>query len=81
MCNCFAKVNKKLVGYNGILEFNFLALPPRTMVSLCKVQPRGKKPPLMEATYCPFCGEKYKERGLAHIGRAASMTAGEGQGT
>jgi hypothetical protein len=37
------------------------------MISICKMAPRGKKPPLMEASYCPFCGSRYKERSAANI--------------
>lgn len=62
MCNCIEKVNEKLREYNGALETNWLAQPSRTLVSVYKVVARGKKPPLMEATFCPFCGEKHKER-------------------
>ena len=60
MCTCISKVNEKLAEYNGMLEFNFLADPPRAMVSVCKAKSRGKKPPLMEATFCPFCGDRYR---------------------
>lgn len=62
MCNCITKIDEKLAEYNGILEINLLANPSRALVSVCKRFPRGKKPPLMEASYCPFCGKKYKER-------------------
>ncbi len=70
MCKCIDKVNQKLVEYNAILETNLLAKPSRALISICKIAPRGKKPPLMEASYCPFCGEKYKEqrKSLAAIG-------------
>ena len=62
MCDCIEKVNELLKDRNGLLETNWLSSPARTMVSVCKLAPRGKKPPLMEATHCPFCGEKYPER-------------------
>lgn len=60
MCECFARVNEKFAEFNGALECNLMASPPRAMISVCKVNSRGKKPPLMEASYCPFCGRKYK---------------------
>lgn len=60
MCGCFKNVNEKLAEYNGQLEFNMLAAEPRAMISLCKVASASRrKPPLMEASYCPFCGKKY----------------------
>lgn len=62
MCGCMKLVNEKLAEYNGILEFNMLAATPRAMISICKIATRGKKPPLMEASFCPFCGRKYLER-------------------
>ena len=62
MCDCFDRVNAKLADHNGILETNILASPHRAMVSIGKRSPRGKKPPLMEATCCPFCGAQYKEQ-------------------
>ena len=65
MCKCFERVNEKLADYNGMLEFNFLADPPRAMVSVCKAKSRGKKPPLMEATYCPFCGGRYRDKRIS----------------
>ena len=69
MCNCIKKVNEKLAEYNGILVTNLLADPPRAMVDVCKIASRGKKPPLFEASYCPFCGAKYpkNKRELARI--------------
>lgn len=59
-CDCFSRVNAKLVAYNGILDFNLLASPPRAMLSISKLRTgERKKPPLMECSHCPFCGTKY----------------------
>lgn len=63
MCKCIERVDEKLAEYNGLLLTNWLANPPRAMISICKKNERARqKPPLMEAAYCPFCGTKYKER-------------------
>jgi hypothetical protein len=62
MCDCIDKVNVLLAERNGLLETNWLSNPARAMVSVCRKESRGKKPPLMEATHCPFCGDKYPER-------------------
>ena len=60
MCTCIRKVDAKLAEYNGLLVTNFLTDPPRAMISVCKkVERQRGKPPLMEASYCPFCGKKY----------------------
>lgn len=63
MCQCLDAVNAVLAEHNGCIEFNMLADPPRAMIAISKVKSKGKKPPLMEAAFCPFCGDKYSERG------------------
>lgn len=60
-CQCIKLVNEKLADYNGKLETNWLDNPPRALISVSKVVPRGKKPPYMTATFCPFCGAKYRD--------------------
>jgi hypothetical protein len=62
MCGCFDRVNSGLFEHNGFLEMNLLASPPRAMVAVGKRSPRGRKAPLLEASYCPFCGDKYKDK-------------------
>lgn len=61
MCDCISKVNKQLADYNGMVEFNMLSNPIRACLSVLKINPRGKKPPHFEATFCPVCGERYQE--------------------
>lgn len=59
-CNCIEQVNTKLAEHNGMLETNWLSSPPRAMISVVKrAGSDRKKPPLCEATFCPFCGRKY----------------------
>lgn len=75
MCDCIKRVNAKLADYNGVLETNLLANPQRVVLSTTKITSRGKRPPIFEASYCPFCGEKYKEkkrRSLAAAGAGAT---------
>jgi hypothetical protein len=63
MCKCIQIVNAQLVPYNGLVETNWLSNPARAMVSICKLVSKiNKTPPVMEATFCPFCGEKYPEK-------------------
>ena len=62
MCACFKRVNEKLKPYNGILESNLIASEPRVVISVCKLESKKhKKPPVLEATWCPFCGERYTD--------------------
>jgi hypothetical protein len=59
-CDCIARVNAKLAAFNGVLETNLLANPPRVVISLCKRETHNRqKPPIMEASFCPFCGNAY----------------------
>jgi hypothetical protein len=61
MCECIANVNDKLAEYNGTLETNLLSDPPRALISVCKRDTKvRRKPPLFEASFCPFCGEQYR---------------------
>jgi len=62
MCDCIKRINRALADHNAMLETNWLSDPPRAMISICKQASHGKKPPLMEATHCPFCGDKYPEK-------------------
>jgi hypothetical protein len=62
-CDCIDKVNANLAEYNGALETNMLADPPRALISVYKVSPRSRiKPPHVEATCCPFCGAAYQSK-------------------
>lgn len=63
MCKCFQEVNEKLRERNGQLNFNLLAPPDKQVVTIdvIKIKPRGQRPGILIAAFCPFCGEAYPE--------------------
>lgn len=71
MCDCIEKVEIELrkTGTNTMLDIpisfsgngNFNAM--RVTVSTCKRDDRKRNKPIrVFASFCPFCGEKYKEK-------------------
>lgn len=67
MCNCADEINEDLKPRNARLAFGFslnrgtgaLNVAP-ALIETEKIAPRGKKPPTVMATFCPFCGVKYE---------------------
>lgn len=59
MCECQNTTNEMLKKYNAALQFSYFG-EFRAFVQTIKLdeKKRGKRP-LMLASYCPFCGEKY----------------------
>lgn len=66
MCNCATEINAELAQRNGRLvngfslgkgEMEFFPV----MIEVEKMNTRGKKPPRVLASFCPFCGEKYRK--------------------
>lgn len=61
-CDCFDKVNGLLKPHGAVLNFNLFDKTPRAFVVVIastEKRKRGRKIPLMQATFCPFCGTKY----------------------
>jgi hypothetical protein len=71
MCECRKLMNERLADKNARLAFGFtfggghMGLTP-PIIETEKLKPRGKKPPIVLATFCPFCGVKY-ERAVEEI--------------
>ena len=60
-CGCVALVNRDLAGHNAILVTPIVG-PRRAIVQTKKLYQQNRRtPPVLFATYCPFCGEKYPE--------------------
>lgn len=62
MCDCIEQVNNLLVEHNAELVLPLFG-ERRPFIQTEKVN--GKKrgrPPLMQASFCPFCGNQYDDR-------------------
>lgn len=67
MCTCHNDMNAKLAPLNGKLATGFVierceGAPIGTrhmpvLIQVEKITPRGKRPPVVLATFCPFCGD------------------------
>lgn len=58
-CSCFKQIDEHLKAYGGELLRNLFG-PPRAIVSTYREKAvRGKKMPIVFATFCPFCGVRY----------------------
>ncbi len=65
MCNCIDEVNENLAPHNTTLCINLLHRPHPVMVSTTKIREKVRgKPILVQATFCPFCGEKYDSKSI-----------------
>ena len=61
-CSCISEVNAKLAESNGELLMTFWPVS-RPLMETQKLDTKKRvKPPLVVATFCPFCGEKYPEK-------------------
>lgn len=64
-CNCFSQINEHLKPYGAELLCNLFG-PPQAIISTYREKvTRGKKVPLVFATFCPFCGVKYPKKDAA----------------
>ncbi len=72
-CNCAKSVNERLAENGGELLVD-LFNPQRTFVATIHKADvkRKKKLPLVQASFCPFCGVKYPPS-LSPFKRAASV--------
>lgn len=62
MCNCMTDIDNMLKEHNGRLCATIALagnMPVYPTIMVEKIVPRGKKPPAVVPTFCPFCGEKY----------------------
>jgi len=68
MCSCIATANKFLRDHNGRVKEHMgftgkMKLTSMLAVQTEKIDPKKRKgPPLLVASFCPMCGEKFPER-------------------
>ncbi len=70
-CDCIQRIDEKLAEQNYALDTSFLLSKnlslTAVMLSVCThwkdstKKIRGKKPPTIIVTFCPFCGKKAAE--------------------
>jgi hypothetical protein len=70
-CDCIAKIDEKLAEQNIALDTSFLlgknlnlsdvTLSVGTLWKDPSKKVRGKKPPTIVVTFCPFCGKKAQD--------------------
>jgi hypothetical protein len=77
-CKCFARVDELLKPLGAMLNQNLFDRSPRAFIAVIEngdKRKRGQKLPLMQASYCPFCGKKYpKETDRTVTSHEASNT-------
>lgn len=67
-CDCIAGIDEKLAGQNFALDTSFLLGEDLSLSAITlsigthwkdpSKKVRGKKPPTIIVTFCPFCGKK-----------------------
>lgn len=75
MCDCIAEVNARLAQDGGEVLTDMLTEPPRAFITTYRRWAR-RKLPLVQATFCPFCGTVYppNENAAAKRRYAANTT-------
>ena len=61
MCNCISDVNKMLAEHNAKLVLPMFGRQRPFIETAKKETSKRGKQPLMQASFCPFCGEKYPD--------------------
>ena len=73
MCDCIAEIDGMLANSGARLSFTTFSKPPkRPMIRTETIDRCGKRPPLILANHCPWCGEKYS---LAAVDTTATNAA------
>ena len=75
-CDCITRVDEKLAEQNLALDVTFLisggmqdTLSVSTHWKDSSKKVRGKKPPTIVVTFCPFCGKKATKEDKAKAGK------------
>lgn len=80
-CGCVKKVNEHLANQNGRLAVGFAVtdsgLITRLIIGTEKVdKSKRAKPPIVSATFCPFCGVKFDGCAMAEATTSQAKGAG-----
>lgn len=61
MCDCIKQMNQELDKHNETLDLNIslVGKPTSVIISTYRIDKPAKSGIRLQATYCPFCGEKY----------------------
>lgn len=59
MCECIHEANTMLASRNGELVITLYPVVRPVIETMKLNSKKREKPPMMVASYCPFCGEKY----------------------
>lgn len=60
MCDCIQQTNEMLKEHNIRLVSTMFAKPEVVVIQTEKIDSKKRgRPPVMLASYCPFCGEKH----------------------
>ena len=76
-CGCVKKVNEQLAAQNGRLAVGFSVTRDNRMITRLIIGTEKvssgvrKKPPIVSATFCPFCGTKFDGCAMAEPTPAA----------
>lgn len=62
-CSCITETDKMLVAHNAtvVATFGLFGAPRRVSLEVEKLDSKKRaRPPRLIASYCPFCGVKYR---------------------
>ncbi len=64
-CTCIERVDNDLRSHNAAIETNIFGTP-MALVRLYKIDEKKRgKIPLLQASFCPFCGARYQPVAVA----------------
>lgn len=69
-CTCIKDLNEKLAEHNAVLVTTILGMPSVAVIGTVKLDSKKRgKPPVMLASFCPFCGAAYEDASADVVAR------------